>query len=87
MDENKYLEGTGHDTPEDLSMKEQLRLLVQRETAGEWGYLLWRRQGGATGSWPLGFFETESAAENAKEFIEEHVAPDDRTGRYQVEEL
>lgn len=84
--ENKYLKYTGISTDEELTMKEQLRLLA-KTFGGKGGYLLWQRKGGATGSYPLGLFNSKEQAENAKEFIEAQVEEHNSTAYYTIEEL
>lgn len=88
MVENKYLAYTELEPGEELEMQEQLQLIAQELFNGEGGYLVWRRLGGAGGSWPLGLFETEEEANEVKEEIK-GLAEEagDSIGYYTVEEL
>lgn len=84
--ENKYLEYTGLNPDDDLDMQAQLRLLAQY-AGGDGGYLLWRSQGGAGGTYPLGHFDNEEDAEEAKEFVEAQADEYDNIGKYYIEEI
>jgi hypothetical protein len=87
MTNTNYLEYTEHEYEAGMSIKEQLKLIAQNDDGASGGFILWRRQGGATGSFPLALFHDEESAMEAKELVEAVTEDKDSTGWYTVEEL